>query len=90
MANQPPNPGTGDDRGRAADSGSTTGAPRWVKVFLTIAVTLVLLFVLLQFVGGGGHGPGRHGVGGGKPPAGVTEHGGHAPSPGIDHGAQQP
>lgn len=40
---------------------STPGMPRWVKVLVTIAVVLVLLFVIMQFTGlGGGHGPGRH------------------------------
>jgi hypothetical protein len=31
-----------------------------VKVFVIIAIILVLLFVILQFVSGGEHGPRRH------------------------------
>lgn len=38
---------------------STNSTPRWVKVFGVIGLVLVLLFVVLQFIGGG-HGPGRH------------------------------
>lgn len=38
--------------------------PRWVIVFGIIALVLAMLFVVLQFVGGGDHGPGRHGSGG--------------------------
>jgi hypothetical protein len=47
------------------------GAPRWVKVFGTIVIVVVLLFVgLLVTRGPGGHhGPGMHtGGGGGKTP----------------------
>jgi len=38
---------------------STTGPPRWVKVFAIIALVLVLL-VVVMFLAGGNHGPGRH------------------------------
>ncbi len=49
-----------DDGGRlGSNRGPETGTPRWVKVFATVAGVAVLLFVVLQFVGGG-HGPGRH------------------------------
>ncbi len=60
--------------GGAGDSGSTVGAPRWVKVFGLIALAVAVLVVVLLLVGGGPgkHGPGRHqmsaGVGG-HPPA---------------------
>jgi hypothetical protein len=75
------------------DGGSTAGAPRWVKVFGTVALVLVLLFVVVQFAGGG-HGPGRHrpsgDAGGHAPPTVVTEDhapsgavGGHAPPSGT-------
>ncbi|NNU85416.1 hypothetical protein ETC05_16970 [Geobacillus sp. BMUD] len=40
--------------------GSTTSTPRWVKVSGIIASVLVLLFVIMMFIGGGKHGPGRH------------------------------
>ena len=39
---------------------STTSTPRWVKVFVIIAITLVLLFVILMLIIPGEHGPGRH------------------------------
>ena len=56
------------------------GPPRWVKVFGSIALAVVLLFVILMFTRGpGGHGPGRHtssdGTGGQPPPSSVTERG---------------
>lgn len=52
---------TGHDTGVGPGPGSTTGTPRWVKVFGIIALVLVLLFVIsLLTGGGGGHGPGRH------------------------------
>jgi len=78
MADSPPYGDTGD--GPAL--GSTTGAPRWVKVFGVIALVLVLLVVILLLVGG--HGPGRHtasGEAGGQPPSSsVTGSGGLPPT----------
>jgi hypothetical protein len=44
MANRPPYPGT----------------PRWVKVFGIIVIVAVLLGVVIMFISGGQHGPGRH------------------------------
>ena len=35
------------------DRGSTTGTPRWVKVFVIIIIILVLLFVILHLTGNG-------------------------------------
>ncbi len=85
MADPPPDPDSYPDTGVRPGHGSTTGAPRWVKVFGIIALVLVLLVVVLLLAGGGpgSHGPGRHtggqtpfssviesgGVGGHKPPA---------------------
>jgi hypothetical protein len=49
--------------GRAANGDqqpSTTGMPRWVKVFLIVAVALAVLAVVAMLVVGGEHGPGRH------------------------------
>jgi hypothetical protein len=62
MADPPPYPDTGDDTGVGPDRESTTGTPRWVKVFGIIALVVVLLFVVLMFTRGPGgrHGPGRH------------------------------
>jgi hypothetical protein len=43
------------------DRESPPSTPRWVKVFVIIALVLVLLFVVIMFTGiGGEHGPGRH------------------------------
>ena len=74
MADPPRYPDTGDDTGVGPGRGSTTGTPRWVKVFGIIALVLILLFVILLLTrgpGGGGHGPSRHtgGAGGHTPPS---------------------
>ncbi len=77
MTNPPPHPGTGDNTGAEPDHGLTGGTPRWVKVFGIIGLVLILLFVVLQSIGGGGHGPGRHrtagDAGGYAPPSSITE-----------------
>lgn len=39
--------------------GSTSGTPRWVKVFGLIALALILLFVI-SLAAGVRHGPGLH------------------------------
>ena len=39
---------------------STTSTPRWVKVSGIVALILVLLVVVIMFISGGEHGPGRH------------------------------
>lgn len=51
-----------DQRGGAHDRAQPppTGLPRWVKVFLIVAVALALLAVGAALVTGGDHGPGRH------------------------------
>jgi len=50
------------DAGAGLDREPTTGAPRWVKVFVIIALVLAVLIVIALLTGGGpgGHGPGRH------------------------------
>jgi hypothetical protein len=49
------------DSHRPADEspgpGVPTGAPRWVKVFVIIAVVVAALIVIMLLTG---HGPGRH------------------------------
>jgi hypothetical protein len=72
MAKPPGYSGTGDEPGVAADVESTTGTPRWVKVFALIALVVVVLSVILVLTGR--HGPSRHSlVGGGDPPAKVGD-----------------
>ena len=67
MADPPPRPGTDDTKGSV--QGSTTGPPRWVKVFAIVAVVVVVLLGIL-LLSGGGHGPGRHtGDEGGQTPS---------------------
>jgi hypothetical protein len=40
---------------------AAAGTPRWVKVFIGIALVAAILVVILLVSGrGGGHGPGRH------------------------------
>jgi hypothetical protein len=74
-----------DEDPQGPDTGSTPGMPRWVKVFLIVALVLVLLFLVLQLISGGEHGPRRHGGVSGTP-VGVTEAGGRTATPGIDLG----
>ena len=63
-----------------AAQGSRAGMPRWVKVFLVIAMVLVVAFVGTKLAGVR-HGPGLHGPGQGETPSPeVSEH-----SPPIDH-----
>ena len=81
MADPPPYPDTGVE----PDRGSTTGTPRWVKVFGIIALVAVVLFLVVMLIGGGEHGPGRHMSAGGSDTTG-----GHTgPPPGFEHGDQQ-
>ena len=74
MADPPRSPEAGDDTGAGADPESN-GTPRWVKVSGIVALALVILFVVVMFTGGGGHGPGRHALSDGnlvakhRPPA---------------------
>lgn len=42
---------------------SPEGTPRWVKIAGIIALIVVILVLLMLVVGGGEHGPGRHGLG---------------------------
>jgi hypothetical protein len=69
MADSPPYPdsnsGTGEGASEEPDRRSTTGAPRWVKVFGVIALVLILLFVILHLTG--------RGLGGHTPHSNVTE-----------------
>jgi hypothetical protein len=60
MTNFPSYPDSNGDTGMEPDRGLPPSTPRWVKAFAIIAILLVLLFVILQFVSGGEHGPRRH------------------------------
>jgi hypothetical protein len=50
---------TPNDAGRGLPQRSTTGTPRWVKVFGIVIVALILVFAVLHFAGHGfgGHAP---------------------------------
>lgn len=45
--------------------------PRWVKVLGFVILALIVLFVVLQLVTGGQHGPGRHLRSSGFLPSGI-------------------
>jgi hypothetical protein len=78
MADETRNPDVGTE---GADRGSTTGTPRWVKVFGVIALAVIALFVVVLLVRGGEHGPGRHSPGGGSDGPGAHT----GPPPGVTH-----
>jgi hypothetical protein len=63
------------------DPGSTSGMPRWVKVFGIIALVVALGLVILFVASGGEHGPRRHipGDNGGQ----TTPSGGHTSPTGL-------
>jgi hypothetical protein len=46
--------------GSGANRRSTTGAPRWAKVFGVIVSVLILLLIIILIADGGTHGPSRH------------------------------
>ncbi len=67
----------GDDTEVSPIEDRPPGIPRWVMVSGIIVISLVLLFVLLEIIIGGDHGPGRHTPGkhGSRvEPAGQIEH----------------
>ena len=78
MPDRRPDPDVHRDHGPAHP-----GMPRWVKVFVIIGAALLGLLIATQFIGDGGHGPGRHGGGGDQTPA-STDDSGHRPP--VDHG----
>jgi hypothetical protein len=86
MADTPASPDTGDDAGVGPGRESSTGTPRWVKVFGVVAFVVVVLFVVVMLIGGGEHGPGRHTPGGGSDTSRVHT----GPPPGFEHGTEQP
>ena len=52
----------------AESDARTAGTPRWVKIFASIALALLVVVVVMLATGrGGSHGPGRH-----APSAGTT------------------
>jgi hypothetical protein len=64
------------------------GVPRWVKVFVVIAIVAIVTVVIINLAGGGDHGPGRHMSGSGADGttaalsiAGATVVGGHRSPP---------
>jgi hypothetical protein len=90
LADPPTGPDAGDETGVVADGGSTTGTPRWVKVFGIIALVVFVLFVVVVLVGGGEHGPGRHTPRAGSNTTSDAPWGHTGLPPGFEHGAQQP
>jgi hypothetical protein len=87
MADLTPYPDSDSDAGRGGES--TTGTPRWVKVFGVIALVVVVLFVVVTLIRGGEHGPSRHTPGGGSDTTSATVADHTGPPPGITH-EQQP
>ena len=49
-----------NDSGYGKARRSLSGVPRWVKVFLLVAVAIAVLGVVVMLLVGGDHGPGRH------------------------------
>ena len=75
-----------DERSAVVVSGEsevTTGMPRWAKVFAIVAAIVLVLFLAVFLLGGGEHGPQRHGGDSGDTPSPSTSHqppeGGHTP-----------
>lgn len=66
---------TADRAGRSAVD--VDGTPRWIKVLGLAALVVVALFLVVQGLSGGDHGPGRHSPGGE-----------HRPPPGVPQGSQ--
>jgi hypothetical protein len=66
-----------DDRVRSK-VGLNTSTPRWVKVFGTILILVILLFVIMLFTRGR-HGPSRH-----------LRPGNGSQTPSAERGAEQP
>jgi hypothetical protein len=60
---------------------STGGMPTWVKVFVVIAIVVVLALVV-SALAGVKHGPGRHSAGQPVPAAGAPSNG-HTPPEGV-------
>ena len=58
MVEPPAYPEPGDDTGARPTHGPT-GMPRWVKVFIIVAIVLVLAFIASRLLGVQ-HGPGLH------------------------------
>jgi hypothetical protein len=77
MADPPPYP----DAGAGSDRASVAGTPRWVKVSGSIAIVVVLVFVIVHLMGGGF---GRHTHGRQTPRAPTP------PSTGAERGVQPP
>jgi hypothetical protein len=75
VADPPTHPDTGDDTAPRSGRGSTSGMPRWVKVFMIIVIVLVLAFVV-SLLAGVRHGPGLHSPPGGSEKPAAAGHGG--------------
>ena len=51
---------SGAEQGPQGPTRGLAGIPRWVKVFVVVAATVLLLMVVAMLITGGKHGPGRH------------------------------
>lgn len=60
-----PSPGAGSDTPGTPrpHADGPPPVPRWVKILGGVLVVLVLVATLAMVLGGGDHGPGRHGAG---------------------------
>lgn len=54
MANPARDPAAGQHLGAAGDEPPITGAPRWAKVFGTVAFVVIVAFIVLKFTVFGG------------------------------------
>ena len=61
MDSDAPNRDTVEERSVVRDHPSPPGMPRWLKVSGIVVVALILLVVVVSFITGVQHGPGRHG-----------------------------
>jgi hypothetical protein len=53
-----------EDTDTGGDRDSGTGLARWLKVSVIVALVIGLLIVTMLLIGGGEHGPARHGFSG--------------------------
>jgi len=67
MAESPEDDDPNAEASSVPQSATPPRSPRWVKVFVIVAVVFVVLLIVVKLVGGDAHGPSRHG--GDAPPS---------------------